>query len=409
MTDPVSLTFGITGVIGSVIQTYNAVMSAYELYLEVKDVPSEYQDLRMGLLLEHQRLELWGNHVLAEYHDEANRSKLSQKHITTWRTMEWIFGRIRDAFIENNQILDEYGQQLGLPAQGDSSGSKEMFPMSTSPLTNIRPVFDLISRLSLSGKSSSKHGFSNYTKRVKFVLTKQKKMRDLVTQLSHWNNGLDQLTSRLDQDSSRRRLRTFFSTSDTAELRHLEAAADLLEHRDIQLMAAARIVIEQGILSEQPDCPTELAIPPPYSDKQCMGTSPPSGYRLEMDQLQWHGKPYATDQTRAMARYGQENVIVDWRCCQDDSWRRTHPKAFRRRTENLTRILNSDLKPLSLSILHCVGYLNQSKNVTGYAFRLPDDAPPGQEPLTLYDLLKRVERPNQSKDSKAFFRVLPSC
>lgn len=123
MTDPVSLAFGIAGVVGTVIQTYNAVMSAYDLYLEVKDVPSEYQDLRMGLVLEHQRLDLWGNHVLSEYYDEQNRSKLSQKHINTWRTMEWIFGRIKQAFVENSQILDDYGQQLNLPSQGDSSGN----------------------------------------------------------------------------------------------------------------------------------------------------------------------------------------------------------------------------------------------------------------------------------------------
>lgn len=133
MTDPVSLTFGVAGVVGSVIQSYGAVMSAYKLYLEVKDVPSEYQDLRMGLLLEHQRLELWGSHVLAEYYDEQNRSRLSQKHINTWRTMEWIFGRIREAFIENNQILDDYGQQLGLPAQGDSSGNEKAFPKDKIP------------------------------------------------------------------------------------------------------------------------------------------------------------------------------------------------------------------------------------------------------------------------------------
>ena len=129
MTDPVSLTLGVAGVVGSVIHIYKAVMSAYNLYLDVKDVPSEYQDLRMGLLLEHQRLELWGSHVLAEYYDEQNRSQLSQKHINTWRTMEWIFGRIREAFIENNQILDDYGQQLSLPAQGDSSGNEKAFPM----------------------------------------------------------------------------------------------------------------------------------------------------------------------------------------------------------------------------------------------------------------------------------------
>ena len=278
---------------------------------------------------------------------------------------------------------------------------KKRWPQALSH-AKVRSVFDFIDRLSLSSKSTSKHGLSNYTKRAKFVLTKQKKMRDLVMQLSHWNNGLDQLTSRLDQDASRRRLRTFFSTSDTAQLRHLEAAADLLEHRDIQLMAAARIVIEQGYLSEQPDCPPEFVVSPApaYPDGRSMGSSPSSEYRLEMDQLQWQGKPYATDQVRALARYGEESVIVDWRCCQDESWRRKHPTAFQRRTENLTRILNKDLKPLSLSILHCVGYLNQSHNVTGYAFRLPNGAQPGQEPFTLYDLLKRVERPNQPKDSK---------
>ena len=203
MTDPFSLTFGIAGVVGSVIQTYNAVMSAYELYLEVKDVPSEYEDLRMGLLLEHQRLELWGSHVLAEYYDEQRRSKLSQKHINTWRTMEWIFSRIREAFIENNQILEDYGQQLGLPAQGDSSGNERSYLTGKIQYADVASVLDLIGRLSLSTKSPSKHGLANYTKRLKFVLTKQKKLKDLVMQLSYWNNGLDQLTSRLDQDSSR--------------------------------------------------------------------------------------------------------------------------------------------------------------------------------------------------------------
>ena len=111
-------------------------------------------------------------------------------------------------------------------------------------------------------------------------------------------------------------------------------------------MAAARIVIEEAYLSEQPDCPTELALSLPDSDGQCIGKSPPSGYRLEMDQLKWKGKPYATDQIRAMARYGEESVIVDWRCCQDDSWRRTNPKAFRRRTENLVSCFSKPINPI---------------------------------------------------------------
>lgn len=216
-------------------------------------------------------------------------------------------------------------------------------------------------------------------------------------QLSRWNYSLDQLTSRIDQDSSRRRMRTHFSTSDTVQLQQLQAAAKLLDHRDIQLMAAARMVIEQGILNEKPGF-QDAGLPTPYLEVKHVEGTAPSGYRLEMSQLQWQGKPYATDQVRAMAQYGEKSVIVDWRCCQDDTWRQKNPTAFQRRTENLTRILNRDLSPLGLSVLHCIGYLNQSYNVTGYAFRLPECAPPGQAPLTLYDLLKRVERPHQPKD-----------
>ena len=122
MTDPASVVFGVVGVVGSVVQIYNVVMSAYDLYLDVKDVPSEYENLRMGLLVEHQRLELWGNHVLAEYHDPRNRYKIPEKHENTWETMGWIFGRIEQVFLENNQILENFGHQTGLPSQGDIAG-----------------------------------------------------------------------------------------------------------------------------------------------------------------------------------------------------------------------------------------------------------------------------------------------
>ena len=122
MTDPASISFGVVGVFGSVVQIYNAVMSTYQLYLEVRDVPSEYKDLRMGLLLEHERLKLWGDHVLAEYKDKKNIYSIPENHIATWQTMEWIFGRIQEAFIENNQILEDFGQKIGLPSQDDESG-----------------------------------------------------------------------------------------------------------------------------------------------------------------------------------------------------------------------------------------------------------------------------------------------
>lgn len=63
----------------------------------------------------------------------------------------------------------------------------------------------------------------------------------------------------------------------------------------------------------------------------------------------------------------------------------------------MTKILNSDLKPLNLAILHCVGYLNQNRNVTGYAFQLPPQAQPNKH-RTLYELLSNVYQPADVPD-----------
>lgn len=89
-----------------------------------------------------------------------------------------------------------------------------------------------------------------------------------------------------------------------------------------------------------------------------MSPEPVSELRLEMGQLQYQGLLYQTDQVRAMAKLGQENIIIDRRGCQDNTQRRENPAAFRRRIEYLTKILNMDLRPLGISILYYIGYLD---------------------------------------------------
>ena len=46
------------GVVAAVVQMYSAVTAAYDLYLGAKDFPSAYHELRMGLLIEHYKLDL---------------------------------------------------------------------------------------------------------------------------------------------------------------------------------------------------------------------------------------------------------------------------------------------------------------------------------------------------------------
>ncbi|KAL6716894.1 hypothetical protein ACLMJK_004806 [Lecanora helva] len=357
------------GVVAAVIQTYGAITTAYDVYLDVKEFPSQYQVLRMGLLIERYRLELWANHVLSK--EEQDRVKLSRDYWPLWKLFESIFTQILEAFQQGNQTMEDYGQHTGLPKNNGFSDG------------------ELLQNMALAAKSPPKHTLERVSRTVKFVLRDKRRIEQLIKKLSFWNDSLDKMTSRLEQESSRRNLRTKLSTNDTTQLRYLETAATIFKHPDIQRMASARNVIEQSVQNEKSDSETsEAAI---HSDEK-------SSYRLEMDKLQFHGIPYQTDQVRAMARYGSESVIVDWRCCQDDSWRTNNPVAFQQRTANLTKILNSDLRPLSVSILHCVGYLNENSNVTGYAFRLPPDASPGQKPITLHQLLMHVKSGSQIPD-----------
>ena len=224
-------------------------------------------------------------------------------------------------------------------------------------------------------------------------------MKYLIKQLCYWNDSLEKMRSQLEQESLRRQLRTEFTTKDASEMPQVEAAAVLLEHKDIEKLASARIIVDQGRDLEAPGIPrlaTESLQPTHNSNV----LQPPStwDFHLDVQHLEWKQPPFATEQVRASAVYKGEEVVVDWRSCQDDTWRMTNPTDFKRRTENLTRILNSDLKPLNLSILHCVGYLNENKNFTGYAFRLPPHARPGQRPVTLHDLISRERDPRDLPD-----------
>ncbi|KAL8763845.1 MAG: hypothetical protein Q9184_000441 [Pyrenodesmia sp. 2 TL-2023] len=358
--DPVSLGVGL---ISAVLQTYTAVTSAYDVYLSIREFPSTYRELRTAFMVERYRLEQWGEQMLSSVQQKTLEQ--SQHNVAVWKLFQAVFDAMWAAFQESNKTLEDYGHIVGVPRSGDF------------------PDLEVLESMEISVTSPKKRSVLGLARTIKFVLRDKKKMEALVKELSYWNDSLDKMTSRLEQESARRRLRVRFSTGNVDELQQLQAAAALLQHRDLEKLASARTVIEKGYSNETPPRP------PGASDSQTESKTPSveSEFRLEMNQLDWHGLPFMTDQSRAMATYRGEGIIVDWRLCRDDTWRRQNPKAFRQRTENLTRVLNSDLRALDVAVLHCIGYLDQSTTVTGYAFKVPPEANPRHKPITLHQLL----------------------
>lgn len=115
--DPISFSVGI---VSGVIQVYGAVTAAYDTYIQVVEFPASYQELRMGLMIERYRLDLWGRHVLAEY--EIERGNLPTHDIGLWKLFEAIFTKILEAFQENHQMMENYGTHTGILKQEGLSG-----------------------------------------------------------------------------------------------------------------------------------------------------------------------------------------------------------------------------------------------------------------------------------------------
>ncbi|KAI4259536.1 MAG: hypothetical protein LQ352_000723 [Teloschistes flavicans] len=369
MADGVSLGLG---VVSAVIQTYSAVTSAYDVYLSVKEFPSTYRELRTAFMVERYRLEQWGEQMLSD----VQQQRIEREHnVALWKLFQAVFDAMWNAFQESNKTLEDYGNIIGVPRSGDMSD------------------VELLESMQISTKQPPKRSVIGLARTIKFVLRDKRKMEQLVKELCYWNDSLDKMIDRLAQESMRRRLRVRFSTGNIDQLQQLQAAACILQHRDLAEMASARTVIEQGQNSEKstrtPNTPTEPPIP-----------STDERFRLEMNQLDFgQNLPFMTDQTRASATTSSgESIIVDWRLSRDDLWRKQNPKAFRQRTENLTKVLNSDLKALNVAVLHCIGYLDQSSTVTGYAFKIPPGAPAGQKPVTLHQLLTNVTKPSDVPD-----------
>ncbi|KAL9021833.1 MAG: hypothetical protein Q9185_000960 [Variospora sp. 1 TL-2023] len=360
--DPASLGIGVVSV---VLQTYKAVTSAYDVYLSVRDFPSTYRELRTAFMVEKYRLEQWGDQMLSGVQQKTVHEP--QHNMAVWKLFQAVFDAMWAAFQESNKTLEDYGHIVGVPESGDMSD------------------LELLESMQISVTSPKKRSILGLARTIKFVLRDKKKMEALVRELCYWNDSLDKMTSRLEQESAARRRRVHFSTGNVDELQLLQAAAALLRHQDLEKMASARTVIEKGYSNEIPSQPPDGRI----AQSDATVPSAESDFRLEMDQLDWHGLPFMTDQLRATATYRGEGIIVDWRLCRDDTWRRQNPKAFRQRTENLTRVLNSDLRALDVAVLHCIGYLDQSSTVTGYAFKAPPGVTPGQKPITLNQLLTK--------------------
>ena len=120
MSDPLSIAGLALGAISVVYQSYAAVIAAYDVYLDFQEFSSIYRDIRMCLLIERSRLELWASLMQLEKAQAYQNN--STGDLTFWKLFELILNSILNALQESHEKMEHIGRKSGLSTQGDHLG-----------------------------------------------------------------------------------------------------------------------------------------------------------------------------------------------------------------------------------------------------------------------------------------------
>ena len=326
-------------------QIYSALTAACDTYIQLMDLPSESQGLLRYLIPDRHRIDLWRRILLAQ--DQNEQGNLPTDDIGSWTLFNCITPRLLESLLENRHKLEGYVTHTNMASQEGHSAFLK-------PSEYNHEESELPKSMSTTTKLPLEHSLMKLPKTSNYAIPEHKRIKRSLQTIFH---TLICFALALEKNQFRRRLRTHF-------IAELPVRASL-KHQDIERVADTRSVIEQEQSLE---------------------------YLLAVDDIVWQKSSSQNRRPRGMATWRGESVIVDWQNYLDGRWRREDPAAFRRQTQNLITILNDGLRPLNLSVLHCVGYLDMNSNITGYVFRLPPGPEPGQDPVTLHHLLCNVQK-----------------
>lgn len=106
--DGVSL---VVGIVPIVVQLYNVVSKGYDTYIEFKEFPSSYRELQIALMIERQRLDLWGQKMLSDHRQRD--AELSHQDLALWKIFEAIFLKMAAELEGSARIMEVYEHLAG--------------------------------------------------------------------------------------------------------------------------------------------------------------------------------------------------------------------------------------------------------------------------------------------------------
>lgn len=101
--DPASLTLA---VFGAVVELYKFSMKTYDLYLSIQDFTPAFRQLRLALVIERKRLELWAQHMGLD--KESGINDRLREDPALLDIIEDILRSMAVTFKDSAKLLEEY-------------------------------------------------------------------------------------------------------------------------------------------------------------------------------------------------------------------------------------------------------------------------------------------------------------
>ena len=122
MADPASLGLGVVAV---VVQGYKTVTEIYDTYLDYKSFDQDYHDIRMGILIEKVRLDLWATKMQLSHQEDL--VKPSDRDLLQWKLFKMIFESMLTDLNKCHEQLENLGDKTGSVTQGESAGMQNQW------------------------------------------------------------------------------------------------------------------------------------------------------------------------------------------------------------------------------------------------------------------------------------------
>ena len=328
----------------------------YQLFAEVKDMPSEYHHLRIRLKIEQERLLHWGEKVGLEQERLKNPSQLLQQN---GNLIIDIMLEMQAVFRETIKIEETYDQHVPRRVPEDpprSSGSS-----STSRMLEKTLKF-LVERV------------PQTKTRLTWAMVKKDKFKSLIDKLIGHNTYIEGLLDKAAMEQLQfMQQQTYMAllqlSSDVAESKELSSAIRITTSAPMPSLHTS------SDTSEHDSSRTNFARLAEFKAQQ-----------LSLDEATVEMEPIESakvdvvdpdEDIRSEGVYQSERIWIEWKDCDSGNepcsdWNKTIEK----RIKKLAILLSSDEKPDQFGAPNCLGYFDDNGERYGFLYRKPGDVPP---------------------------------